>query len=278
MERISNAWHLAKASWQVLAKDRELIAVPVIAGIAALFAWAALLIPGLVLLGGVDGGGADGSVNIAFWLVLVAAAVVSTWIFVLGQASIVAGAAERMEGGEPDLSSAFAAARARAFPLLGWAVLSTVVSIVLDQLEQRFGFLGKLVSWAAGVAFAVMSFLALPVIVFENVGAIEAFKRSSALLKRTWGEQVSFNVGIGLLGFVAALPGIVVGGVLASSGVLPLQVIGVAAGVTWVLLVAAISSALSAVFKAALYRYANNLPVDPAFDERLFNEAFRPRR
>jgi hypothetical protein len=278
MERISNAWHLSKASWQVLAKDRELIAVPVIAGIAALLAWAALLIPGLVLLGGVDGGGADGSVNIAFWLVMLVAAVVSTWIFTLGQASIVAGAAERMEGGDPDISSAFAVARSRAVSLLGWAVLATVVSIVLDQLEQRFGFLGKLVSWAAGVAFAVMSFLALPVIVFENVGPIEAFKRSSALLKRTWGEQVSFNIGIGLLGLIAAAPGLLVGGVLASSGVFPLQVIGVTAGFAWILLVAAITSALSAVFKAALYRYANKLPVDPAFDERLFNQAFRPRR
>jgi hypothetical protein len=278
MERIRNAWHLAKASWQVLSKDRELIAVPVVASIAALIAWAALLIPGFVLLGGTGEGGAEGSVNVALWIILAVAAVVSAWIFVLGQAAIVAGAAERMEGGEPTLSSAFAAARSRAVPLLGWAVLSTAVSFVLDQLQQRFGILGKIVSWAAGVAFAVMSFLALPVIVFENVGAIEAFKRSSALLKRTWGEQVSFNIGIGLLGFVVALPGLLIGGGLVATGVLPLQVVGVVAGVTWVVLVVATTSALSAVFKAALYRYANNLPVDPAFDQRLFNDAFRTRR
>lgn len=277
MERITNAWHLSKASWQVLSKDRELIAVPVIAGLAALLAWAVLLIPGAVLFGGLDSVGSEGTVDAGIWLLAAIAAVVSTWIFVLGQASVIAGAAERMEGGAPDLRSAFAMARARAFPLLGWAVLSTVVSIVLDQLEQRFGFLGKLVSWVAGMAFAVLSFLALPVIVFENVGAIEAFKRSSALLKRTWGEQVSFNIGIGLLAFVATLPGLLVGGALLMTGLLPLQVVGVVAAITWVVMVMAASQALSAVFKAALYRYANNLPVDPAFDEHLLNRTFRRR-
>lgn len=276
MERITNAWHLSKASWQVLSRDRELVAVPVVAGVAAVLAWLVLVLPGIVLLGGIDGG-AEGSVNAALWIFVAAAAVISTWIFVIGQAVIVAGSAERMEGGDPNLKSAFAAARSRAVPLLGWAVLSTVVSIVLDQLEQRFGFLGKLVSWAAGVAFALMSFLALPVIVFENVGPIEAFKRSSALLKRTWGEQVGFNIGIGLLGLVAALPGILVGGALVSTGVLPLQVVGAVAAVGWVVLVATIASALSAVFKTALYRYANNLPVDPAFDEQLFNQSLRGR-
>jgi O-antigen ligase len=113
------------------------------------------------------------------------------------------------------------------------------------------------------------------VLLFEDVGAIEAFKRSSALVKRTWGEQVTFNFGLGLLGFVAIIPGLLVGGLLAATGFVPLVVLGVVGIVAWVVLVATVTSAMSAVFKAALYRWANGLPVDPAFDADELTSAFR---
>lgn len=274
MERIANAWRLSKASWQVLAKDRKLIAVPVVAGVAAILAFAVFALPGVLLLPGSD---AEAPSNVALWIFLAAGAIASTWMMVLGQAAVVAGAAERMEGGNPDIGSAFAAARGRAFRLLEWAVLATVVSFVLDVIRQRFGLLGNIVSWIGGVAFQVMSFLALPVIVFENVGAIEGFKRSAALLKRTWGEQLTFSFGMGILSLLAVLPGVLVGGLLLATGLLPLQVIGGIGLVGWVVLVLATTTALSAVFKAALYRYANNLPVDPAFDAEILSNAFRHR-
>lgn len=274
MGRIGNAWRIAKASWAVLAKDRELAVIPVVAGVGSLFAFAALAGPGYLLLGGSD---AVETSNVALWLVVAAATVAATWVSAIGQAAVVAGAGQRMDGSDPTLTTAYATARTRIGRLLGWAALATVVSMVLDQIEQRLGVLGRVVSWIGGVAFAVMSFLALPVIVFEDVGAIEAFKRSSRMLKGTWGEQVTFSFGLGLLGFVAALPAVVVGVGLAATGILPLVVLGVAAAVVWVVLVVAITSALSAVFKTALYRWAKGLPVDPAFDADELSGAFRAR-
>jgi hypothetical protein len=234
-------------------------------------AFAAIAVPGYLLLGGNDAGGP------AQWLVGVVALVAATWISAIGQAAVIAGAGQRMDGGDPTIGSAFEAARSRLGRLLEWAVLATVVSIVLDQVERRFGILGRIVSWIGSVAFSVLSFLALPVIVFEDIGPIDAFKRSSALLKGTWGEQVTFNFGMGLLGVVAILPGIAVGGLLMATGILPLAVLGVVGLVLWVGLVATVTSALSAVFKAALYRWAVGLPVDPAFDAGELSGAFRHR-
>jgi hypothetical protein len=156
-------------------------------------------------------------------------------------------------------------------------VLATVVSIVLDQIEQRLGLLGRVVSWLGSIAFSVMSFLALPVIVFEDVGAIEGFKRSSRMLKHTWGEQVVFNFGIGIVGFLAALPAVAVAGALIATGLLPVQVVAVAVAVAWIALVLAVTSALSATFKTALYRWAKGQPVDPAFTEADLSRAFRRR-
>lgn len=274
MGRISNAWQIAKASWGVLSKDRELMVIPVLAGLASLIAFGALAGPGYLLFRGSE---AVDTGNVALWLILALATVAATWVSAIGQAAVVAGAAQRMDGGDPTLATALATARTRTGRLLGWAVLATVVSIVLDQIEQRLGFLGRVVSWIGGVAFSVMSFLALPVIVFEDVGAIEGFKRSSRLLKGTWGEQVTFSFGLGLLGLVAVVPALVVAGGLVATGFAPIQALGVVAAVAWVVVVVAVISALSAVFKTALYRWANDLPVDPAFDASDLSGAFRPR-
>jgi Family of unknown function (DUF6159) len=274
VDRIANGWRIAKVSWSVLAHDRELVAVPVIAAVAAALVFGAVAGSGFLLLGGTDAAQAS---DVALWLVLVLATVLATWVSAIGSAAVVAGAAERMGGGEPTLGSAFAMARARAVRLLEWAVLATVVSIILDQLEQRLGFLGRVISFLAGTAFSVVSFLALPVIVFEDVGAIEGLKRSARLLRSTWGEQLAFNFGLGLIGFVAVLPAVVLGAALVATGIVVLQVVGVVAAVLWVVLVLAVTSALSAVFKAALYRHAVGLPVDTAFDAEL-RGAFRHRR
>lgn len=271
---MGNGWRIAKASWAVLSRDRELLAVPIVSGVVALLAFAAVAGPGYLLLGGSD---AIETSNVALWLVFALAVVAATWVSSIGQAAVVAAAGERMDGGNPTVGSGFAVARDRAGRLLGWAVLATVVSIILDVIEQRLGIFGRIVSWIGSIAFGVLSFLALPVIVFEDVGAIEAFKRSSRLLKASWGEQLTFGFGLGLIGFVAVLPGLLVGGVLFLSGVLVVQVVAVVVAVAWVVAVVAVTSALSAVFKAALYRWAMGRPIDPAFGAGQLSDAFRRR-
>jgi len=248
--------------------------VPLAAGVVALVGFAAVAGPGWLLLGGAD---AIEASNIALWLVLALASVVAAWASAGGQAVIMAAAAERMDGRDASLGAAVAVARSRAGRLLEWAVLATVVSIVLDQLEQRLGVVGRIISWVGGMAFSVLSFLALPVIVFEDVGAIEGFKRSSRLLRATWGEQLTFGFGLGILTLVAILPALPVAFFAAASGILLLQVVGIAVAVAWIVAVVSVTSALSAVFKTALYRHATGSPVDAAFGAGDLSGAFRRR-
>ena len=273
MERIRNGWRLAKASWAVLSQDRELVAIPIIAGIISLVVFAVVAVPGVALLGGGD----DDAVGWAVWLVLAIAGLLATWVSVIGQAAVVSGAGQRMDGTDPSLGTAFAGARTRTGRLLEWAVLATVVAVVLDALRDRLGIFGSILASLGNMAFNVLSFLALPVIVFENLGAIDGFKRSAQLLRGTWGEQLTFTFGIGVIGFLVSLPGIgiLVGAV--ATGIAALQVIGVALGIVWVVAVLAVTSALSAVFKTALYRYAVQAPVDDAFDTADLSGAFRRR-
>ena len=104
------------------------------------------------------------------------------------------------------------------------------------------------------------------------------------LLKETWGENLIGQVGIGLVGFVAALPGILVGGLIiwvgASANIVPLVWLGVVLLVLWVLGVSLFFSALKSVFQAVLYRYATGNEVAEGFETLGIEEAFisKPKR
>lgn len=276
MGRLRNGWRLAKASWRVLASERELLAIPAVAGLLALVVFAAVSVPGLLLLGGGSGEG-DAATTWALWIVLAIAAVGATWVSVIGQAAVISGAGQRMDGTEVTLTAALAGARGRAGRLFEWAVLATVVAIVLDLVRERLGAAGRILGSLGNMAFGVMSFLALPVIVFEDVGAIEGFKRSARLLRGTWGERVGFTFSIGFVGFLAAVPGIALAGGLAVTDVAALQIAGGIVGGLWVLAVLVVMSALSAVYKAALYRYTRGQRVDVAFAPGDLSGAFRSR-
>src|SRR5690606_40814523 len=61
-----------------------------------------------------------------------------------------------------------------------------------------------------GLAWTLATFLVVPVLVSQNVGPIEALKESVSLLKRSWGENLAGNVGIGLaFGLITAVVAIV---------------------------------------------------------------------
>src|SRR6185295_11694320 len=101
-------------------------------------------------------------------------------------------------------------ANSRLHRILPWALLSATISVIIEAIEERFGFLGQIIGSLIGAAWNVVTFLSVPIIVFEDLGPINALKRSGHLLKQTWGENLAAQIGLGLLGLIAFLPGIAV--------------------------------------------------------------------
>ncbi|MEI8241604.1 MAG: DUF6159 family protein, partial [Actinomycetota bacterium] len=95
------------------------------------------------------------------------------------------------------------------------------VGLVLQLLRERGGIAGVILAALGGMAWNIITFLVIPVLVVEGVGPVSAIKRSAGLLKKTWGEQIIGTAGIGLvfglLGFAVAVVGIALGGVYAIS-------------------------------------------------------------
>jgi hypothetical protein len=272
MGRISRTFELAKASWAVLKQDKELVALPVLSLLATLAVAATFLIP---IISGGDAGALEDA-GTGEYVLMGIAYVVLAFITIFFNAALVHAANERMEGGDPTLGSALAGAMSRVHRILPWAIVSATVSIILQAIEERAGALGRIISGIAGLAWSLVTFLVLPVLVIEDVGVVEGVKRSGSMFKRTWGENVAAQVGFGLLGLLAALPAVL----LVFAGFAMGEVAGVAMvvlAVAWILLVTMVISALSGIFQTALYRYANGKSAG-AFGADELEQAFAAKR
>ncbi len=270
--RISNAWSLAKSSWAVLQRDRELAWLPVIGGVVALVVAGIFFGPVIALLGG----SADNAIPATGYLLAFAGYVAVSTVMFLARAAVIHGANLRMDGGDPTVGSALHGASGHWPAITGFAAVAVTVGLILQAMRERGGIVGAVVSWIGDVAWNVLTYLALPVIVIEGAGTVEAIKGSSALVKRTWGEQVTANVGFGLLNVALVLPAVAlaflagpVGGVVA--------VVGIAVAVAWFVAVSAVVATLTGIFQTALYRQATGRSIPDEFDQVALRQSFTPR-
>ena len=160
--------------------------------------------------------------------------------------------------------------------------MSATVSVVLRAVQERSGLVGRIVAGLAGVAWTLVTFLVLPIIVVEGTGVREAMRRGGAAFRATWGEHVAGHAGIGLVTGLAVLVGAMatlsITFIGASMGVTPLVVAGLVLLVLWVALVSVVGAALSGVYQTALYRFAV-LGEEPAgFSAAQVSAAFEPKR
>lgn len=269
MGKIGRTIELARASWGVLKADKELLLLPVLSFLAGLVVAATFAVPAFLIV--------DQESPITYVVAFVAY-VALAYVTIFFNTALVSAADERLHGGDPTLGSALRGAAARAGRILPWALVSATVSVVLKAIEERAGIIGQLVASIAGIAWALVTFLVVPVLVVEDIPVREAIRRSGQLFKRTWGENVVAQVGFGLLGFVAVLPAIAVIALAATTGSGSMVAIGVGVGVLWLIGVAVVLSALSAIFQTALYRYASDGEALGPFTPGSMGGAFAPKR
>ncbi len=269
MGRISRTITLAKASWAVLRTDTELVLLPVISAIASTVVAASFIVPLFVAAGGatqLEPGNTELVVGFVLYLVL-------AYITIFFNAALVHGANERLAGGDPTLGSAIRGAMGRAGAILPWALLSATVSLILRAIEERFGMVARIVAGLVGLAWTLITYLVVPILVIEGVGVAEAVKRSSEMFKRTWGENVAGNVGFGLLGFLGMVPGFAIG----FYGITLGNLFVLAIAVIWLVLVAVVVATMSGIYQTALYRYAKLGSAGGSFDNAALASSFEPK-
>jgi hypothetical protein len=276
MGRISNSFAMAGASWRVVQSDRELFAIPVMSMVSTA---ATALLGGGAIYYSLDRhvAQADGTTGLAptpfTYVVGAVAYLLITFVVTFYAAALVAGARERLLGGRPTLGSAFSAAAARLPEIFLWSLLTGTVGLILNVLRNRTGPFGAIATRLVGMAWEIVTWLAVPVIVAEGTGPFVSLKRSASLFKQTWGENLVGQLGFGLIGLLAMVPGAIITGLL----MVTMPAVGLVVGVLWVVITSVVITTMTGIFRTVLYLYASGAPIPDEFDRADLAAAFRTR-
>ena len=268
MESVRRGFRLLGKSWLVLKEDKELLWLPVFSFVGMFLVCAVVGVLGIVA--GAFEPGASRIVQFAF---LFACYFGVYTVAIFFNAAVVGAAGVRMDDGDPTVAQALKIARGKIGKILQWALLSASVGVFLRVLEEKAGWVGRLVLGLVGAAWGVVTFFVVPVILFEQIDVGGSVKRSATLFKTSWGEGFVGNGGIALALFLVALPVIAIGAVTAiASPLLGGVLMTLALGALF-----AIGSVLTGIFNTALYRFAARGETGDLFDVADLRAAFRAK-
>ena len=98
----------------------------------------------------------------------------------------------------------------------------------------------------------------------EDVGVGRRVQALQGPFKKTWGENVVGQVGLGIIGFLAVLPGLLVIALGVATGSVVVAVVIGAIGVAWIIVASTVVAALSGIYRTALYWFASTGHACPA--------------
>jgi hypothetical protein len=259
----------------MVADEPGMLAIPAVAFVVEL---AVIGLGALAVLPGVtDAPSTTGSQGATFnlwqWLVMVAVGVLVMFVSVVAHATIILRVNARFHGQRVTNRQALRGALAKSPQLFVWAIVNYVVMSILRNLRSR-GVIGLILGSLVGVAWTLASFFVVPVILFENVGAIAAVKRSMHLCRERWGENIVGNSAVAVVAFGLVLADVVVAGLLGALFV-PLGVVVGLLGLAAILLVVTVASA---AFNAALYWFAVTGSSPGPYSAGDLQSAYRPDR
>jgi len=279
MSRLSNSWSMMKASAAVLRMDPELLIFPLLSGIAVILLSTTFIVPLAVFGGGLEGL-EDGLGYMGYVVGFIYYLVLYTVVFFFNSA-LMGAAMIRLEGGDPTVKDGLEVAFNKLGPILEYAAIAATVGMILRAIEERAGFIGRIVIGLIGIAWNLATYLAVPVLVTRDVSAFDAVKESASLFKKTWGEQVVGNAGIGLATFVLFVLMALVAVPLFIAAAALSPALAIVVGVSLLggyLCLILVSSALNGIYCTALYRFATTGDPGQHFNPEMMRQAFRPRK
>ncbi len=278
-QRISNSWKLVKASAAVLRADKELVVFPIVSAIALIIVTISFAVP--AVFAGVLDSFAAGEARVLSTVVAFLFYLVQYFVIFFCNSALVGAVMIRLRGGDPTVGDGFRIAFSHTGSILGYAFIAATVGMILRWLSERAGFIGRMVVSFIGLAWNIATYLVVPILVVEEIGPVDAIKRSAGLLRKTWGEQIVGNVGIGLIFGLLFIPVILLGVPLivfaATTESVALIVLAGTVLVLALLFLVLISSTLSGIYTAIVYQYATSGETGGYLSQELIQNTFRQK-
>ena len=255
-ERLSNGWKIAMSSFKVLKENKQLIVFPIFSGISL------ILLSGLFSVGilaavdwDIDNLNPDGFVQ---YLLLFGFYLINYFVVVFFNMALIHCTRLYFRGEEVTVEKGLKFSMSRIGVILSWAVFAATVGTILKAIQENAGIFGKIITGLIGIVWNIAVFFVVPVIAYEGLGPIAAFKRSSSLMRQKWGESLAGTFSLGLVNLLGI---IVVGIPLFFLGAAFHILAGILLAVLGAFVVVAIVSATETIFISAVYHNINGDPV-----------------
>jgi|KBSSwiStaDraftv2_1062776.scaffolds.fasta_scaffold71304_3 hypothetical protein len=271
-DRLSNGWTLAMNSLKVLKENKQLIIFPVLSGISLVLIMGSFV---LVFLG--VNGWSDENIEdpgtIGNYLYLFLFYLVNYFIVVFFNMGLIHCTRLYFRGEEVSINAGLRFSLSRIGTIFSWAVFAATVGTILRIIQEESGLIGKIITGIIGIVWNIATFFVVPVIAYEGLGPIAAFKRSSQLMKQKWGESLGATFSFGLIQFLAMIvliiPLFFIGNMIHPIG-------GIALAVMGVFIIATIFSAAQTIFVSAVYHNINDEPVKH-FNQQMIDGLFQKK-
>lgn len=288
MSVFSRSWQITRLSFNVINKDRELLWFALLSFVFSALFTVAMIVPS-VLPDVVSGGESLDSLEVFQYVMIFATYFGLAFIATFFNVCVVYTTKIRFEGGNATFTESLRFAWSRVGLIIRWSLLSASVGLLLKVLERAaagFGKAGEIVARIVigllGAAWSIAAIFVVPILVYEDLGPVDALKKSMRAVKETWGESLVKSIGLGLMTFIAY---VLVGAlsfaivyVLSSQFSTAGLVAGLLVGGCLLLVTGLVFKVASTVFNTALYVYANERIVAADFDEEVIRGAFREKK
>lgn len=273
---IQRSYSIFKQSLAVLRQDKEILIFPLLSGIFSIIAMIGLISGGVVtgfFQRLAESGDRSLEANVLGYAALFVWYFVSWFIVLFFNVGVVACARIRLEGGDPTTADGFRAARENLKSIVIWALISATVGLILRMIAERSRLVGQLIAKFLGAAWAIATYFVVPVMIFEKNGPRQSMNSSTQLIRKTWGESLVAAAGVGVIMMLLGIGGLAfpIIGIFIGPKAL---VVGLGVMVLYWIVLSIISSALTGIYRTALYLYATKGQAGQGFDDGLVRSAF----
>lgn len=287
--KFSRGWAITKQSWGVLRQDKHLLVFPVLSALVCLVVAAFMLGPWIafIVMNAKDGSreaieSAAASRGPFSFVILFLTYFLSFSVVTYFNTALVACVMNRFRGEDSSAMAGIRLANRRLPRIFAWALVNATVGVLLNALKERVGWLARFFLGGVELMWNVATFFVVPVLVVEDVGPIDAVKRSVDVLRKTWGESLIAQFGSSIVlaaAAVFAMVGGIAAGVIAMmmTDSVVLLVSCILVGFLVASFIALVSSTLRVIMIAACYRFASTGESPAGFEPALLQSMFKTK-
>lgn len=195
---------------------------------------------------------------------------INYFVIVFFNAALIHCAVKVMNGEETNISDGLSFAASRLLQIMTWAALAATVGVILKTLQERAGWIGKIILGLIGGVWSIATFFVVPVLIYEKQDVFTTVKRSAEIMRDTWGESLTANFGFGLMYFALIFSAVPLGILLFNIAPVALGIVTI---IAYILMGFTVLSAAKTVFIAAAYQHATGRPTGE-FRSDLLDDAF----